>query len=200
MRPRPDQLLTLTHWLVAAGIAGAAHLAVFLPTAGNSLVDHVEPQDAGVTLDLRVAAPATPAAPPAKRPPQEARPTLPATAAHRPQRLSRPSATSATSATSAAGRRPQDDYFTILQQWLAQFRTYPDAAKHQGWEGVVELSFSIDSRGSIRGATMTRSSGVALLDNAAFELLDRASPLPPPPADDAPLRVTVPVAYRLGVP
>ena len=50
MRPRPDQLLTLTHWLVAAGIAGAAHLAVFLPTAGNSLVDHVEPQDAGVTL------------------------------------------------------------------------------------------------------------------------------------------------------
>lgn len=100
----------------------------------------------------------------------------------------------------AAGRRAQDDYFTILQQWLAQFRTYPDAAKHQGWEGVVELSFSIDSRGSIRGATMTRSSGVALLDNAAFELLDRASPLPPPPADDAPLRVTVPVAYRLGVP
>ena len=80
MRPRPDQLLTLTHWLVAAGIAGAAHLAVFLPTAGSSLVDHVEPQDAGVTLDLRVAAPATPAAPPAKPPPQQARSTLPATA------------------------------------------------------------------------------------------------------------------------
>ena len=196
MPPRPDRLLTPTHWLVAAGIAGAAHLAALVPGgAGHSVVEQAD--DTGVMLDLRVThavptqasaaavAPAT--APAAPRP----SPSAIAPSTQRRPALSAPPASTA--------HAPQDDYLTALQQWLVRFRTYPEAAQRRGWEGTVELSFSIDAQGRVQRARTTRSSGVALLDNAAFELLERASPLPAPPPADAPLRDTVPVAYQMGM-
>ena len=86
-----------------------------------------------------------------------------------------------------------------LQQWLAQFRVYPDSARQQGWEGIVELSFLIEPSGRVHGARIAQSSGYAILDNAAFEMLDQAAPLPPIPqaVSSKAMRITVPVGFHL---
>jgi periplasmic protein TonB len=75
------------------------------------------------------------------------------------------------------------------------FRRYPPRAS--GVEGVVSLAFSVDRDGNV---VIVKSSGSALLDAEALDLIKRAAPLPAPPTEitDSDLSVIVPIRFSAG--
>ena len=80
---------------------------------------------------------------------------------------------------------------TIRSQ-IERVWTYPDAARREGWEGTVWLRFRIAADGSVESVEVDRSSGHALLDDAAIKAVRRAGPYPP---YGGPIRY--PFTYRL---
>jgi protein TonB len=86
-----------------------------------------------------------------------------------------------------------------VQQWLAQFRKYPRAAARAGYQGTVMVRFVLDRDGGLRASELLDSSGHALLDRAALELLDRAAPFPPLPSGSGldEVELVLPIDYRL---
>ena len=81
---------------------------------------------------------------------------------------------------------------------LVRFQRYPPRAR--GVEGVVSLAFSIDRHGNVVSSHIVKSSGSALLDYEALDLIKRAAPLPAPPAEiaDSDLSVIVPIRFAAG--
>ena len=77
-------------------------------------------------------------------------------------------------------------------------RLHPPLAR--GVEGVVSLAFSIDRHGNVVSSRIVKSSGSAVLDAEALDLLKRAAPLPPPPAEiaDSELSFVVPIRFVAG--
>ena len=64
--------------------------------------------------------------------------------------------------------------------------------------GVVMMRFSVDASGRLVSHSMVRSSGHEVLDEEASAWLERAQPLPLPPADRvAPAQIVVPLAFVL---
>lgn len=84
-----------------------------------------------------------------------------------------------------------------LAAHLERHRRYPASARASGVEGVVHLSFTIDPSGRVLAQSVARSSGSPALDQAAIDMIRRASPLPPPPEATASVSVTAPVNFRL---
>ena len=70
----------------------------------------------------------------------------------------------------------------------------------RGAEGVVSLAFSIDRHGNVVSSRIVKSSGSAVLDAEALDLLKRAAPLPPPPAEiaESELSFVVPIRFVAG--
>jgi periplasmic protein TonB len=64
--------------------------------------------------------------------------------------------------------------------------------------GVVQVSFQIDSSGSVLSANIIRSSGDDTLDQAAINIVMRSSPVPPPPPEIARNRMSLslPVEFK----
>lgn len=91
------------------------------------------------------------------------------------------------------------DYFARLQAWLERHRQYPRRAQLRRQEGTALLYFVIDRDGTVIEARIQRSSGHRLLDREVREMLERARPLPPLPAElaQAQLEVVVPVRFAL---
>jgi TonB family protein len=81
---------------------------------------------------------------------------------------------------------------------LVRFQRYPPRAR--GIEGVVSLAFSIDRQGNVMSSHIVKSSGSALLDYEALDLIKRAAPLPAPPDEiaDSDLSVIVPIRFAAG--
>lgn len=86
-----------------------------------------------------------------------------------------------------------------VQDWLAQHRHYPRAARRSGAEGTVWVRFVLDRAGSLQGSEVLESSGHAVLDRAALDLLQRAAPFPALPADLAmdEIELVLPIEYDL---
>jgi periplasmic protein TonB len=86
----------------------------------------------------------------------------------------------------------------LLVARLARLQRYPPQAR--GVQGVVSLAFSIDRRGNIVSSRIVKSSGAALLDAEALDLIKRAAPFPPPPAEiaDSELSFIVPIRFAAG--
>ncbi|OWY40816.1 energy transducer TonB [Xenophilus sp. AP218F] len=60
---------------------------------------------------------------------------------------------------------------------------YPEDARRQNLHGAVTLEVAINADGSLRGLRVTRSSGSAILDDAARRIVELSSPFAPfPPA------------------
>jgi protein TonB len=72
-----------------------------------------------------------------------------------------------------------------LHLHLSKHKRYPGEARNRGIQGVVTVNFTIDRTGRVTQARIVKGSGSSVLDDEALELLQRASPLPPPP-DDTP--------------
>jgi len=78
---------------------------------------------------------------------------------------------------------------------LTKVQHYP--AQAHGVQGVVNLAFKIDRQGKVVSSKIAKSSGSAVLDPEALDLIKRAAPLPPPPADipDSDLSFVVPIRF-----
>ena len=82
-----------------------------------------------------------------------------------------------------ASHQQVEDYFSELRQWLAAHRRYPRRAQIRRQEGTAILEVELSANGQPRASEIARSSGYALLDQAARDMLERARPLPSPPPD-----------------
>jgi len=161
----------------------AAHTAAATPTATATAAVTTAPADVPPTPAADT--PAMPATPPE---------ALPAAA---------PAASAAPPPPPDAGRVPgtraTTTYFGQLAGWLNRHKRYPTAARKAKQQGVVTVNFTIDRRGALLDARIERSSGHALLDEAALALLQRAAPMPrlPDALGLQTLTVSLPVDYSL---
>lgn len=71
-------------------------------------------------------------------------------------------------------------YNAILLAQIGQHKVYPEAAKAQGVTGFASVSFTMTAAGTASGISISKSSGSALLDEAARQAV-RAVHTPPPP-------------------
>lgn len=111
-----------------------------------------------------------------------------------PKSAGKPAATSGL----GQGTGARELWYAALITKLREMRHYPPAARRLGQEGIVLLAIEIGAKGELRSATLRRSSGFALLDQAATHLIQEAvSALDgrlSPPSES---RLEIPVAYRL---
>ena len=87
------------------------------------------------------------------------------------------------------------------QELIAQIERHkrlPSGA--QGHAGVVRVAFSIDETGKLISAHIAASSGSAILDDAAIDLIRRARPSSPPPQglNVSELSFVAPIRYLAG--
>ena len=82
---------------------------------------------------------------------------------------------------------------------LERYKRYPSEAQSRGESGVAQLAFSVDRNGGVHHARIVRSSGSSLLDRETLLLLERAQPLPPPPAEinGSQIAIIVPIRYNM---
>ena len=86
--------------------------------------------------------------------------------------------------------------------WLSQYRRYPPSARRARLEGTVEIVVVLLPDGRLVQQRVAQSSGHAVLDQAALELLRRASPVPAATfetGDAAQLELHLPIVYRLSI-
>jgi periplasmic protein TonB len=97
------------------------------------------------------------------------------------------------------GTAADNDWQRRLVAQLERHKRYPRGAQRRRVEGVAYLRFTVDRQGRVLGASLARSSGDEALDAETLALVERAQPLPPPPADLYPAQVhlTVPVQFFL---
>jgi protein TonB len=97
------------------------------------------------------------------------------------------------------GGTSKDRYYAELAAWLERHKRYPSHARKMRQEGIVRVRFVIDRSGKVISHRIETSSGHSALDQAASELLRRASPMPAIPASmgRSRLEIVVPIAYRL---
>lgn len=88
---------------------------------------------------------------------------------------------------------------SLLVAQLERNKRYPADARARGEQGEAQLAFSIDRSGGVHGARIVRSSGSAALDRETLALVQRASPLPPPPPEirGGSISIVVPIRYNL---
>lgn len=81
---------------------------------------------------------------------------------------------------------------------LARYRSYPTIAANQNAQ--VTLSFVLDRSGHVVSATVAKSSGDAAIDQAALTMMQRADPVPAPPASVASkgLNFSLPIVFTLN--
>jgi TonB family protein len=84
---------------------------------------------------------------------------------------------------------------TVMVARLAKLQRYPTQAR--GVQGVASVAFTIDRQGKVVSSKIVKSSGSAVLDAEALDLIKRAVPLPPPPAEiaDSDLSFVVPIRF-----
>ena len=84
---------------------------------------------------------------------------------------------------SAASRAAIASWRDLLLARLQQNKRYPASAEARREQGIVTLSFPVDRKAVSWPASITRSSGVAALDDEVMTMVKRAQPLPAfPPA------------------
>ncbi len=92
-----------------------------------------------------------------------------------------------------------NSYVGQLVTWLNQYKDYPARLKKKKQQGLVVLTCTINRAGEVLGPGVQQSSGYPLLDQAALDMLARASPLPPMPESMSceRLNLAVPIEYSL---
>jgi protein TonB len=147
--------------------------------------------------ELAVTPPPKPVAKPAEKKPERKQ----ASVASAPSTAERKADRAAAPAPGASARNPYalPNWKSQLVARLERYKRYPPEARSRGEHGVAELAFSVDRGGGVHHAQILRSSGSALLDQATLSLVERAAPLPPPPAEvaGAQIAIVVPIRYDI---
>jgi periplasmic protein TonB len=86
-----------------------------------------------------------------------------------------------------------------VAQTIARHKVYPAAARARRETGDVEITFTLESNGTVASSRVIRSSGHAALDQEALDTIRRAAPFPPPPAGVAgkQLEFTLPLSFTI---
>lgn len=94
---------------------------------------------------------------------------------------------------------PPAEYVNRIQSRILRVKFYPYAAKSQGREGKVLIRMTLDRNGTVLNWRVENGSGSTILDNAATQMIQRASPFPAFPSDlsDATLEMVVPIEFSL---
>jgi len=82
---------------------------------------------------------------------------------------------------------------------LHAHKRYPGEARRKRVQGEAVVKFKIDRSGRVIARSLSNGSGAKILDDAAIAILDRASPLPKPPAEMAgnEFELTLPIRYQV---
>ena len=90
-------------------------------------------------------------------------------------------------------------YGQSISKEIKRYQKYPPLAQRRGWEGTAEVLLKIAADGKVTGITLGKSSGHAILDEEALDMVRRAAPLPQAPPDlrGRALVVSVPIVFRL---
>lgn len=101
------------------------------------------------------------------------------------------------SQTSAAGNAAVSNYPGEILSRLRRSLGFPAQARRQRITGEVQVAFTIASNGAVSGVRVVRSSGHAILDEAALQAVHRAAPFPhiPKAAGRSNWDFTVPLAF-----
>ncbi|HVI51869.1 MAG TPA: TonB family protein [Candidatus Sulfotelmatobacter sp.] len=86
-----------------------------------------------------------------------------------------------------------------LRAQLERFKRYPAAAQFRRQEGVAYVRFALNRDGKVLWSRLEKSSGHDKLDEESLALVERAQPLPPPPAEmpgDA-IEIVAPIQFFL---
>lgn len=75
----------------------------------------------------------------------------------------------------------QRGYYSELNQMMRRERSYPRSARRRGLEGTVLVELVVDARGKLLKASVIRSSGHEVLDQAALADVRKMKRLPKPP-------------------
>lgn len=105
-----------------------------------------------------------------------------------------------TAAVSTVGRvGPPPSYLSLLHSALERNKDYPRAARQKRQQGRAMLRFAIDRGGNVLNYKLEKSTGYDTLDREVVAMIQRASPLPPMPAEMSGdrLEVVVPVPFTL---
>jgi protein TonB len=95
------------------------------------------------------------------------------------------------------GRSSADaNYHGLVAAHLSRHKQFPADARARRDEGTAIVTFAIDGRGYVTSVRLTRSSGVAALDQESQAMPRRASPFPPPP-NGQPMSFTVPLSFHI---
>jgi protein TonB len=81
---------------------------------------------------------------------------------------------------------------------LKRKRFYPNAARRDRLTGTATVSFTLNGAGNVTAVRVVRSSGQPILDQAAIEMVQRASPFPPIPAGlGNAITIQAPIGFEL---
>jgi protein TonB len=125
-----------------------------------------------------------------------------------PSAAASPSRAAAANATGSAGaggvadtggRSAISSYQTQVLAHLSRHRAYPPEARSRGATGVARVQFALGRDGRVMSVSLLGGSGERILDQAAIDMVRRASPFPPFPAGLAQSRMdfAAPVRFDL---
>jgi protein TonB len=93
---------------------------------------------------------------------------------------------------------PPPTYLATLYAHLARYKHYPRAAQLAHVEGTALLRFTMDRQGKVLSYRIERGSGHADLDAEVSAMIERAQPLPAPPADmPDTMEMVIPVQFSV---
>lgn len=127
--------------------------------------------------------PESAAAPLAEAPrPAALPPAVPATVALAPPAVAVRAQPAGPPPTESAEASALAKYRVAIISAARRYRSYPRGAIDNGWEGRVDVRLSIDPSGAQSAIGIEHASGHAILDEAALDMIRRASPLAVIPA------------------
>ncbi len=96
-------------------------------------------------------------------------------------------------------RRAKLTWHKAIAMHIEKFKRYPAVANERRVPGTVIIEFTIDRQGSVRAREVQQSSGSVALDEAAIDMLQRASPLPHAPSDvgGTSFKMEIPIVFKL---
>lgn len=213
------------HWTLGLAAALGGHGVVLAAMmAVHTLVPPPKPVAAAIMIELPPAAPPRPPAPALEQPPPPqakpkaakprqtkavAPPLAPPSAppsAPEPETAAEPAtappqaSVAAAPVRTAANPQAAPNWQSRMLAHLERHKLYPAQAQRRHLRGVAVLTFTMDRAGRVLSQSLRDSSGHALLDQAALDMLVRAQPLPPPPpeVEGAMLTLSVPVKFTLN--
>lgn len=93
------------------------------------------------------------------------------------------------------GARRMGEWQKKLFSHIARHKYYPQEARKRGDKGEVVVAFALDPQGGVASARILKSSGSKALDDAALDVMRKASPVPQPPSGA--IELALPLRFSL---